>query len=346
MKRDPRSAQARVSSILRGVSGSSVHARGLSGLFGEGGRVSRARPKLSVSALEASSFHDDVPVAVYDGLITRSARRNSRRCFVITNCAGASSELDELHHYDTYVPLVAEIETHISFDEAIERSWLACAPLGQEYVARAGRGFARTLVRSLRNEGKTQRRILLRQLRRAALHPDELQGGRVSPTSTRSPTKPGTRCTPGSRKTRSLSGLRLPDFPRRSRQHVQRGAAHPSSCSKKPATRKCAPTSSTARSTTSAARSSGRRCSPSSRKSFTPWRKRGEALTLDVFKAEYRKLLEAYFGEAIVPSIRSSIWNACASRISTARFTSTNTPPEFPPRWRFPNAFWRRNRRG
>ena len=29
--------------------------------------------------------------------------------------------LDELHHYDTYVPLVPEIETDVSFDEAIEK---------------------------------------------------------------------------------------------------------------------------------------------------------------------------------------------------------------------------------
>ena len=37
-------------------------------LLGKSRRLSRARPKFSI-ALEASLFKDDVPVAVYDGLI-------------------------------------------------------------------------------------------------------------------------------------------------------------------------------------------------------------------------------------------------------------------------------------
>jgi hypothetical protein len=51
--------------------------------------------------------------------------------------------LDELHQYDTYVPLVPEIETHVSFDEAIDKVVAALAPLGDEYV--------RTLADGLRN---------------------------------------------------------------------------------------------------------------------------------------------------------------------------------------------------
>jgi oligoendopeptidase F len=42
--------------------------------------------------------------------------------------------LSELHHYDTYVPLVAEIETRIPFDEAIDKVVAALQPLGKEYV--------------------------------------------------------------------------------------------------------------------------------------------------------------------------------------------------------------------
>jgi len=39
-----------------------------------------------------------------------------------------------LHHYDTYVPLVPEIQTRFTFDEAIEMVLDALAPLGKEYV--------------------------------------------------------------------------------------------------------------------------------------------------------------------------------------------------------------------
>jgi oligoendopeptidase F len=49
--------------------------------------------------------------------------------------------LDELHLYDTYVPLVAEIETDISFDEAITDVLASLAPLGEEYVATLGAGL-------------------------------------------------------------------------------------------------------------------------------------------------------------------------------------------------------------
>jgi len=42
--------------------------------------------------------------------------------------------LRELHLYDTYVPLVAEIETQFTFDQAAETVLSALAPLGTDYV--------------------------------------------------------------------------------------------------------------------------------------------------------------------------------------------------------------------
>src|SRR5205823_146083 len=42
--------------------------------------------------------------------------------------------LDQLRAYDTYVPLVPEIETHVSFDQAINKVIASLAPLGQEYT--------------------------------------------------------------------------------------------------------------------------------------------------------------------------------------------------------------------
>jgi oligoendopeptidase F len=73
--------------------------------------------------------------------------------------------LPELHHYDTYVPLVPEIQTRFTFDEAIEMVLDALAPLGKEYVQGAGgRSALETLVRSLRKQRQTQRGIFIRQL--------------------------------------------------------------------------------------------------------------------------------------------------------------------------------------
>src|SRR5438876_1726776 len=95
--------------------------------------IFRARARRYSSALEAALFPDDVPVSVYDGLIT-SVRANLKPLFRYFELRRRVLGLPELHHYDTYVPLVAEIETHISFDEAVEKVIAALQPLGKEYV--------------------------------------------------------------------------------------------------------------------------------------------------------------------------------------------------------------------
>src|SRR6266852_7938621 len=95
--------------------------------------VFRARARHYSSALEAGLFPDDVPVTVYDGLI-KSVRANLKPLFRYLELRRRALGLRELHHYDTYVPLVPEIETRTSFDQAVEMVLAALAPLGKEYV--------------------------------------------------------------------------------------------------------------------------------------------------------------------------------------------------------------------
>src|SRR6202049_2938350 len=95
--------------------------------------VFRARARNYSSALESALFPDDVPIEVYNGLIA-SVRANLKPLFRYFDLRRRVLGLSELHHYDTYVPLVAEIETHISFDEAVEKVIAALQPLGKEYV--------------------------------------------------------------------------------------------------------------------------------------------------------------------------------------------------------------------
>jgi oligoendopeptidase F len=102
--------------------------------------VFRARARNYPSALEASLFHDDVPVAVYDGLIS-AVRQNLAPLFRYYELRRRILGLAELHHYDTYVPLVFEIESHVTFDEAIETILAAFGPLGPEYIAALSEGL-------------------------------------------------------------------------------------------------------------------------------------------------------------------------------------------------------------
>ena len=95
--------------------------------------IFRARARHYSSALEAALFPDDVPVSVYEGLI-KSVRANLKPLFRYFDLRRRALGLNELHHYDTYVPLVPEIETHTSFEQAIEMVLAALAPLGKQYV--------------------------------------------------------------------------------------------------------------------------------------------------------------------------------------------------------------------
>ena len=95
--------------------------------------VFRARARNYPSALEASLFRDDVPPAVYDGLIS-AVRENLAPLFRYYELRRRVLGLEELHAYDTYVPLVAEIESHVTFDEAIDQILAAFEPLGSEYT--------------------------------------------------------------------------------------------------------------------------------------------------------------------------------------------------------------------
>jgi oligoendopeptidase F len=102
--------------------------------------VFHARARHYSSALEAALFPDDVPIAVYDGLI-QSVRANSKPLFRYFDLRRRVLGLNELHHYDTYVPLVSEIETRFTFDDAVEMVLASLAPLGKEYVGALAQGL-------------------------------------------------------------------------------------------------------------------------------------------------------------------------------------------------------------
>jgi oligoendopeptidase F len=102
--------------------------------------VFRARARNYPSALEASLFRDDIPMAVYDGLIF-AVRRNLTPLFRYYELRRRVLGLAELHHYDTYVPLVSEIDSRVTFDEAVERILTALEPLGPEYTTALSEGL-------------------------------------------------------------------------------------------------------------------------------------------------------------------------------------------------------------
>jgi len=116
--------------------------------------VFHARARHYPSALEAALFPDDVPSRVYDGLI-QSVRGNLKPLSRYFDFRRRALGLVELHHYDTYVPLVTEIQTRFTFDEAVEVVLDALAPLGKEYVQVLAEGLcSRRWCDRYENKGK------------------------------------------------------------------------------------------------------------------------------------------------------------------------------------------------
>lgn len=95
--------------------------------------VFRARARNFPSALEASLFSDRIAVGIYDNLIG-SVRSRLEPLYEYYELRRRVLKLDEVHQYDTYVPLVADAETHTSFDRAIDLVVESLAPLGAEYT--------------------------------------------------------------------------------------------------------------------------------------------------------------------------------------------------------------------
>jgi oligoendopeptidase F len=117
------------------------------------GDVFRARARNHPSAREAALFHDDVPVAVYDNLIA-TVRANLAPLFRYLELRRRVLGLREIHAWDTSVPLVAEIETDVPWDEACDKVLAALAPLGREYVETLGAGLRGRWCDRYENKGK------------------------------------------------------------------------------------------------------------------------------------------------------------------------------------------------
>ena len=104
--------------------------------------VFRARARHYPSAREAALFSDRVAPAIYDNLIA-SVRAHFEPLYRYYDLRRRVLGLEEIHQYDTYVPMVASVETNTSFDAAIGLVVEALAPLGPEYVSTLEEGLRR-----------------------------------------------------------------------------------------------------------------------------------------------------------------------------------------------------------
>jgi oligoendopeptidase F len=105
------------------------------------------------SAREASLFGDNIPVAVYDNLIA-TVRKNLPVLHEYYDLRRDLLKLEDIHQYDTFVPLVQKIQTNVDFDDAIDLVVHALEPLGTEYVETLKNGLRSRWVDRYETKGK------------------------------------------------------------------------------------------------------------------------------------------------------------------------------------------------
>ncbi len=91
------------------------------------------------SAISASLFSDNVPQSVYDSLIT-AVRSRQPAISRYLELRRRKMRLKELHQYDTYVPILSELDQRRTWKQAIDAVMRSLEPLGEEYcrVLRSG----------------------------------------------------------------------------------------------------------------------------------------------------------------------------------------------------------------
>ncbi len=115
--------------------------------------IFNARIRNFASSREASLSANNIPLTVYDNLIN-AIHNNLDSMYKYMNIRKRALNLDELHMYDLYVPIVKDVDFNIPFDKGVEIIKKALAPLKDEYLAGMNEGFNSGWIDIYENRGK------------------------------------------------------------------------------------------------------------------------------------------------------------------------------------------------
>jgi len=106
------------------------------------------------SACEAALFGNNVPVSLYDNLVsTLETGLGTMKRYL--DLRKKMLGLEELHIYDLYAPMVDEVEFDMPYEKACELVKEALKPLGEEYGKLLDRAFTERWIDVYENKGKT-----------------------------------------------------------------------------------------------------------------------------------------------------------------------------------------------
>lgn len=117
------------------------------------GDVYYARARNHSSALSASLFPDQVPQAVYDNLI-EAVRSRLPAVYRYLDLRRRKLRIKEIHQYDTYVPLLADLDSKRSWNDAAKLVISSLKPLGNPYCQTLQAGLRGRWCDRYPNKGK------------------------------------------------------------------------------------------------------------------------------------------------------------------------------------------------
>jgi oligoendopeptidase F len=112
-----------------------------------------ARARGYEGSLAASLFHDKVPVSVVDNLVS-SVHRHLPALYRYYDLRRRKMKLREIHHYDTYVPILSELKTRHTWQQAVKLVISAIEPLGSDYCGALEKGLNGRWSDRYPNQGK------------------------------------------------------------------------------------------------------------------------------------------------------------------------------------------------
>jgi len=115
--------------------------------------VYHSRTRNYESARNAALFPDQVPVAVYDNLIA-AVRANLPAVHRYYQLRRRLMKLPDIHFYDTYVPILTDVKVDRTWDQAVEVVIEALKPLGPNYLDTLVRGLRGRWCDRYENKGK------------------------------------------------------------------------------------------------------------------------------------------------------------------------------------------------
>jgi oligoendopeptidase F len=112
-----------------------------------------ARARNYPSALAGALFHDRVPDSLYENLIG-AVHRHLPALYRYYELRRRKMQINRIHQYDTYVPILSDLQTRHPWNQAVKLVLASLEPLGSEYCAALEQGLSGGWCDRYPNQGK------------------------------------------------------------------------------------------------------------------------------------------------------------------------------------------------